>query len=151
MKLAMMTAVVAAAALLSPAPQGAMTTYTSKEVKWQDAPELAKGAGKLVQYGDPATGPHISRLKFPPGVVRAPHRHSADECVTVLSGKLIIGQGEVIDETKGVAIDAGGYFIMPAKAPHWLMTKEEAVFTVFVNGARDITYVNPKDDPAKQK
>lgn len=128
-----------------------MTTFTSKQVAWVDQPDLAKGAAMCLQYGDPAKGPHVFRLKFPAGVVRPPHRHSYDECVTVLKGTLIIGQGEQIDERKGVAVDEGGYFVMPAKVPHWLLTKEEATFAVMVNGPRDIMYVNPADDPKNKK
>ncbi len=144
-------AAVAAAAVFFAQEKPSMTTFTSKEVKWVERNDLAKGAMVAMQYGDPEKGAHIFRLKFPPGAVRPAHWHSYDECVTVLKGKLIIGQGEGIDEKKGVTIDEGGYFIMPAKVPHWLMTKEEAVFTVFVNGPRDITYVNPADDPSKKR
>lgn len=146
-----MRILIATLALIGFCAQERMTTFTSKQVQWVDQPDLAKGAAMCLQYGDPAKGPHVFRLKFPAGAVRPPHWHSADECVTVLSGRLIIGQGEVIDESKGVTIDSGGYFNMPAKVPHWLLTKEEAVFTVMVNGPRDITYVNPADDPAKKK
>jgi len=120
------------------APKG----VTAKDVKWSEVPELAKGAMRHDPYGDGKKEPHVFTLKFPAGVVRPPHWHGADECVTVLSGKILFGQGEKLDEKKAVEVPAGGYVIVPAKLPHWLLTKEEAVFTVTVNGPRDIFYVN---------
>jgi quercetin dioxygenase-like cupin family protein len=123
----------------------------AKDVKWTEVPDLGKGAMRHEPYGDGKKGPHVFTLRFPAGVVRPPHWHGSDECVTVLSGKVLFGQGEKLDEAKAVEVPAGGYVIVPAKVPHWLITREEAVFTVTVNGPRDIFYVNPADDPARKK
>ncbi len=135
-----------------PAPgKGAgVKAVQSRDVPWE-ASDLAPGAASCFPYGDPKTGPHMLRIRFPAGITRPPHWHSADECVTVLSGRLILGQGEKVDEAKGTALAAGGTFIVPKTLPHWLVTKEDSTFVVFVSGARDIVYVNPADDPKNRK
>lgn len=133
------------AAAMGGAPTGDITVYRSTgEVPWKDAADLAAGAKSCIQYGDPARGPHMFRLSFPGGVVRPPHYHSSDECVTVLSGTLYIGQGEVVDQSREVGIQAGGYFVIPAKVPHWVSTRAEATFLVYVNGPRDVVLVDPR-------
>ncbi len=124
----------------APKPTGVKAVRTA-EVPWKDASDLAAGARSCVTYGDPAKGPHVFQLFFPAGVVRAPHRHSADECVTVLAGRLIIGQGTTVDGTKGISLGAGGYFIVPAGVPHWVRAQEETVFSVTINGIRDVFFV----------
>lgn len=122
----------------------------AKEVPWIEVPDLARGAMRADPYGDPSKGPHVFTLKFPAGVTRPPHYHNYDECVTVLSGTLLFGEGETLDPAKATAVSAGGTIIVPAKLPHWLLTKGDAFFTVTVNGPRDIVYCNPADDPARK-
>lgn len=128
------------------APKG----VPAKDVKWAEVADLAKGAMRAEPYGDPKKGPHVFYLRFPAGVTRPPHYHHYDECVTVLSGTLWWGEGEKLDPSKATAVAAGGTVIVPAKVPHWLLTKGEAVFSVTVNGPRDIVYCNPADDPARK-
>lgn len=110
------------------------------EIPWVAADDLGKGAQKAVLYGDPAKERHILRLKFPAGTRRPAHWHSADECVTVLSGTLAMGQGRKSDEKAEKTVDAGGTFIVPAKQGHWVRAPKDVVFQIFVGGARDITY-----------
>lgn len=110
------------------------------EIPWAAADDLGKGAMKAVIYGDPAKERHILRLKFPAGTLRPAHWHSADECVTVLSGTLAMGQGKKADEKAEKTVEAGGYFIVPAKQGHWVRSPKDVVFQIFVSGARDITY-----------
>ncbi len=125
-----------------PAPRASgVKAVKATDVPWKDASDLAPGAKSCVTYGDAATGPHVFRLTFPAGVVRPPHWHSADECVTVLSGRMMIGQGDHVDESKAVALGPGGYFLVPAGVHHWLVAKETSVFSVTINGKRDVFYV----------
>ena len=48
-------------------------------------------------------------------------------------------------------MDTGGYAVVPAKTPHWILAKEDSDFVVFVNGPRDLVYINPADDPKNKK
>jgi hypothetical protein len=58
------------------------------DIKWGAAPPvLRKGAELAVMSGDPgSTGPYTVRLKLPAGYKIAPHWHTTDENVTVVSG-----------------------------------------------------------------
>jgi len=112
------------------------------EVDWANRPAISKDAASAIQYGDPAKGTHMLRLKFPAGTFRPAHYHSHDECVTVLSGTLRFGPGAVVDESKEVEVEAGGYLVIPGRAPHWIRTKTEVVLLVFVNGPRDTVFLD---------
>ncbi len=115
-----------------------------KAVPWEDAPGMVKGVKTVLQYGDPKVGPYIILLKFPKDLRNPPHYHTADEAVTILSGQMITGEGEKVDEPAGKLVPAGGYFIIPAKTAHWGWAKEEVVLNRLGNGPRDIFYFDKK-------
>ncbi len=115
-----------------------------KDVPWEDAPGMVKGVKTVLQYGDPVKGPYIILLKFPKGLVNPPHWHTADEAVTILSGTMITGEGEAIDDARGKSVSAGGYFIIPGGTAHWGKVPEEVVLTRLGNGPRDIHYFDKK-------
>jgi quercetin dioxygenase-like cupin family protein len=117
----------------------------AKDVKWEQAPGMAEGIQTVLQYGDPKTGPYIILLKFPAGTFNPPHWHTADEAVTILKGTMITGEGKTADESQGLPISAGGYFIIPGRTPHWgRVPKGEVILTRLGNGPRDITYFDRK-------
>jgi quercetin dioxygenase-like cupin family protein len=115
-----------------------------KDVPWEDAPGMVKGVKTVLQYGDPVKGPYIILLKFPKGLVNPPHWHTADEAVTILSGTMITGEGESIDDAHGKSVSGGGYFIIPGGTAHWGKVPEEVVLTRLGNGPRDIHYFDKK-------
>ena len=86
-------------ALAGPAmPQGTSdkeSFVNPKDIKWGDAPpSLPKGAKIAVLQGDPGKpGPFVIRLMVPAGYKLAPHWHSQDESLTVISGTLYFGLG----------------------------------------------------------
>lgn len=117
----------------------------TKDVKWEPSPGMAPGMMTTLQYGDPSKGPYIIFLKFPAGTFNPPHWHSADEVVTILSGSIITGEGEKADDAKGKEVGPGGYFLIPAKTPHWgKVPSGEIVLTRLGNGPRDIHYFDKK-------
>ena len=75
------------------------TVVSGDAVKWGPAPaSLPPGAQASPLLGSPAKeGPFVLRLKFPAGFVIPPHRHSKDEFVTVIAGKVAISSGETVD------------------------------------------------------
>jgi quercetin dioxygenase-like cupin family protein len=79
------------------------------EIKWGPAPPvLPAGAKMAVLSGDPAgTGLVTIRLKMPAGYKIPPHWHPTDEHVTVISGSLALGMGDVIDEGKSKVLKPG--------------------------------------------
>ena len=123
------------------------------QIKWSPGPPgLPAGAMICVLVGDPAKpGLFTFRAKMPAGFVIPPHWHSSDESVTVLSGKLNIGDGDKIDKAASTALGPGGFMNMPAKMHHFAFFEEETIIQLHGMGPFDITYINPGDDPRKQQ
>ena len=127
------------------------TAVHADAVKWGAAPpSLPPGAQAAVLLGSPAKeGPFVLRLKFPAGYVIPPHRHSKDEFVTVISGRVLITSGEKIDRSmKG--LPQASFAHLPAGMPHYAWAQVESVVQINGTGPFDVTYLNPADDPRKQ-
>jgi quercetin dioxygenase-like cupin family protein len=130
-----------------------MQSFTPETVQWKDETILPKGAKSALLVGDPTkAGVFIVWLKFPPNYPIPPHTHPYAEVVTVLSGKLGNGMGEVFDTSKGEILKAGSSFVLPTGHTHYVWTTdEETIVELIATGPWDITYTNPKDDPRKVK
>ena len=123
------------------------------DFKWMDAPPgLPAGAKVAVLSGDPSKpGPFTLRAMFPENYKVPPHTHPSYENVVVLEGTLYMGSGEKIEESKAMALDAGGYSAIPAKAPHYVFCKDKVTIQVNGEGPFAINYINPADDPRNKK
>jgi len=145
-----------AAILASPALAADMamggTYMNSGDLKWGDAPPtLPKGAKISVLAGDPGkAGPFVGRLMVPANYKIAPHYHSTDEDLTVVSGTLYFGEGDKMEMKGAHAIHAGGFHHLPAKTHHYAYSKGPTVVQINANGPFDIVYINPDDDPSKK-
>ena len=132
------------------APSGHVMMNTA-DVKWGPAPpNLPKGVKIAVLYGDPGkAGPFVMRLKMPANYKIAPHWHSRDENLTVISGTFYLAEGDKMDTKGAHAMKAGGFHYLPGKTHHFAYSKGPAVVQVHGEGPFDITYINPADDPSK--
>lgn len=121
-------------------------------VKWGPAPpSLPPGAQAAVLLGHPSKeGPFVLRLKFPAGFVIPPHRHSKDEFVTVISGKVSITSGEKVDRGSVKPVPAASFIHLPAGMPHYLLADVETVVQINGVGPFDVVYIDPADDPRKK-
>ena len=146
----------AAAIFVDPSLAGAAeqhhTVVAADAVQWGPAPpSLPPGAQAAILLGSPAKeGPFVLRLKFPAGFVVPPHRHSKDELVTVMSGKVTITAGEKMDRDTLKGLPAGSFFHLPAGMAHYAWAEVESVVQINGNGPFDVTYLDPKDDPRKK-
>ena len=122
------------------------------DLKWGEAPPtLPKGAKIAVLSGDPGKeGMFTARLKVPANYKIAPHYHSTDEDLTVISGTLYFGEGDKMETKGGHAIKPGGFHHLPAKTHHYAWSKSETVVQISAKGPFDIVYINPDDDPSKK-
>lgn len=118
------------------------------KVQWGPAPPvLPAGAQISVLEGNPAEkGPLTLRLQFPANY-DVPHWHSMTERVTVLSGALHVGMGDVIETSQ--RLDPGGFVSLPARMHHFAWTATPTIGQNSLDGPFDIFYVNPADDPQK--
>ena len=121
------------------------------QLAWGDGPaSLPKGARLATLAGDPAqAGPFTFRVRLPAGYRIAPHRHPADEHVTVLEGTYSMGTGEVFDVKSVRDLGPGGFAVVPAARPHFSFTKDGVTLQVHGIGPFVVEYVDPADDPRK--
>ena len=126
--------------------------FTPDAIKWSDAPpSLPKGSQIAVLYGDPSKeGMFVIRAKLPANYKIPAHSHPTDETVTVLSGTLMIGMGDKLVAANAKAFPAGSLIVAPAKANHFVLTKQPVVIQVAAMGPLQFNYVNPADDPSKK-
>jgi quercetin dioxygenase-like cupin family protein len=122
---------------------------TPQEMQWGSAPpSVPPGAQATVLYGDPAKdGLFAFRLKLPSGYHIAPHTHPKPEVVTVISGTVRLGMGEVADRGKAQVLPAGSFFALSPGLAHYLFADEESVVQINSTGPWGISYLNPKDAP----
>jgi quercetin dioxygenase-like cupin family protein len=139
--------------LSAPAWAAEYTAAMSKDIKWQDAPSLGKGAKTAVIDGDPkSSGPFVMRIKAPPKTTIGVHTHPATENVTVLSGTLYFAAGDKFDPKAAKAFGPGSYFSIAQGKPMFAFTKDkETVVQIHGTGPWGITYLDKKDDSAKKK
>ena len=122
---------------------------TSSDLKWVDGPpSLPPGSKVAAMEGNPKDpGLFTMRLKFPANYKISPHTHPADEHITVISGTFYMGMGDRLEEAAAKELPTGSFVVMPAKQPHFAMTKVETVVQLHGVGPWSITYLNPADDP----
>lgn len=121
----------------------------SSELAWTPGPgSLPPGSEFVLIEGDPSkAGPLTLRLKFPAGYRIPAHSHPAIEHITVLSGIFHAGMGDELETSKGRAMPAGSFVVMPLGHNHFAWTEEETVVQLHSMGPWGITYVDPTNDP----
>ena len=141
----------AASTALGADPSG-QVYMNAGDVKWGEAPpNLPKGAKIAVLSGDPGKpGPFVGRLMMPAGYKVAPHYHSTDEDLTIISGTFYLATGDKLETKDAHAMKAGGFHHLPAKTNHYAFTKGPTVVQINAMGPFDIVYLNPADDPSKK-
>ena len=126
--------------------------FSAEKIEWKEAPaSLPAGAKVAVLRGDPTQpGIFTMRLRFPAGYIVSPHWHTQDEHVTVISGALLIGDGERFDASRLETVTPGNLMVMPATHRHFARFDQETVLQLHGIGPWVVSYVNPDDDPRKQ-
>ena len=121
------------------------------DIQWGAAPPvLPSGAEAAVLFGDPSKeGLFGLRLKVPAGYAIPPHTHPAHEVVTVITGSVKLGMGEIADESAATLLPAGSLFALPPGSAHFVYMDEETIVQITTNGPWGLTYINPQDDPRK--
>jgi mannose-6-phosphate isomerase-like protein (cupin superfamily) len=154
-KLCTRSTVLAVACLLAApalAQHGSHNIVTTSDLTWQDVAALPPGAKIAVIEGKMnEAGPITARIKFPANYKIPAHYHPVTERVTVLSGTVNIGMGDKFDTQKTTAMNPGTVLLMPPEMHHFAWTNEEAVIQLNVTGPWGVTYVDPADDPRKEK
>jgi quercetin dioxygenase-like cupin family protein len=126
---------------------GAHVMMAPAELNWTDLAALP--GVKIAVIEGPLTEavPIMFRLKFPANYKVPPHWHPGIEHITIISGTLNMGMGDVFDMAKTRALTPGSIAIMPPGTRHFVWTSEESIGQVHSIGPWSVTYVNPADDP----
>ena len=130
------------------------SAFTPDTISWGPVPpSLAPGAQLAVLEGDPgaATGDFTVRLKMPDGYRVAPHWHPHRENVTIISGTFKVGMGDTFDKDKMTAFPAGSFAFLDPDMHHYAMASGEVIVQVHGMSPFQINYVNPQDDPSRNK
>ena len=112
-------------------------------IVWKDAPpSLPKGTKAAILEGNPqAAGMFTMRLRVPKHTTLPPHTHPRPERVTVLSGRVEVGFGTVVDRKKTTTFKAGGFYVNPPGEPHFVHFAEESVIQLTGEGPWELHYV----------
>lgn len=96
-------------------------------LKWFSPPNNAQLKGAWVIGAERVSGVYVLRVMLAKGGKIPAHTHPDTRNSTVLSGTLYVGFGHILDETKVVAIPAGGVYVAPANVAHYLWAKDDDV------------------------
>lgn len=124
-----------------------------EDIDWKPFPALPPAARLAVVVGQPAEpGPYVIRVKVPSGVKLKPHRHPEDRVYTVISGVFYIGLGDQFDDDNLKAYPPGSVIVLPGNTTHFHWAKSgEYVTQVYGIGPLGMEYLDPSDDPRRQK
>jgi len=134
-------------------PNKIFGAISQEDIKWLPFPAFPPQARLAVLVGNPKlSGPYVTRVKVPAGVILMPHVHPEDRIYTVISGVFYIGLGKKFDASKLKAYPPGSVIILPGNTPHFHWARSgEYVTQISANGPLGISYVNPSDDPRHKK
>jgi len=130
------------------------TSFTPDTIPWVPAPPVVRpGAQFAVLEGDPtaSTGDFTIRLKMPDGFRIAPHWHPQRENVTIISGTFKVGMGDEFETNKMKAFIAGSFAFLDPDMHHYAMACGETIVQVHGQSPLQFNYVNPEDDPGRNK
>jgi catechol 2,3-dioxygenase-like lactoylglutathione lyase family enzyme len=128
--------------------------FTPDTIPWGPAPPVVRpGAQFAVLEGDPTatTGDFTIRLKMPDGFRIAPHWHPNRENVTIISGTFKVGMGDEFEANKMAAFTAGSFAFLDPDMHHFAMACGETIVQVHGQSPFQFNYVNPNDDPSRNR
>ena len=128
--------------------------FTPDTITWGPPPPFVPpGAQLAVIEGNPmgSSGDYTVRLKMPDGYRFPPHWHPFRENVTVISGTFKVGMGDTFDVKKMATFPAGSFAYLDPDMHHYAMASGEVVVQIHGAAPLAISYVNPEDDPSRNK
>lgn len=141
-----------ASALSAHAADAPVTIPDATALKWADTGPQFPNTRVVVLDGDASKrGQVVLRWNCPDQYKILPHTHPGTERVTVLQGSMKIGMGKKYDASALTEVKEGGYFVVPAGAPHFGDCVGDTVIHIHTDGPLGTTYVNAADDPSKKK
>ena len=114
----------ALAALPAAAQPAAPEPILPEALQWAGPPDNPKLKGAWVVGTETGSGPYALRVSLRQGGRIAPHTHPDTRYTTVLSGTLYVGFGQREDDSRLVAVPAGGVYLAPQGVPHYVYARD---------------------------
>jgi quercetin dioxygenase-like cupin family protein len=109
------------------------TARQAKKVEDMAWIKAADGSTFVNVYGDPGkAGIYVQFVRRPPNSWSSAHRHSNDQFVWVMGGRMYIGTGSSVDKDKTVGMPKGSYIHDFANGTHYEGTKDEDLWLLVV-------------------
>jgi quercetin dioxygenase-like cupin family protein len=105
------------------------TILKPDDMKWGPAPaSFPPGAEFAILYDDPRKAePFGLRVRMPEGYQMPPHSHPTTENVTVISGTVRVGLGEIVDRAKTQVLGVGSFIRFSPGVVHHISADTAAV------------------------
>jgi ketosteroid isomerase-like protein/quercetin dioxygenase-like cupin family protein len=126
-----------------PMDPATMEMHAASALTWGDltAPGFAPGAKIAVLHGNPGgPGGFVLRLQFPEGYQIPVHWHPTGENVTVVSGSIALGMGNVFDASALHTYGPNDFVYLPPNQSHYAQARAATI--VQING-RGPFVINP--------
>jgi hypothetical protein len=124
----------------APAPVTGLT-------EWRPGRTLP-GSAAMFLVGDPSKHEvFAARFRYPDGARVGPHWHTTTVHVTVLSGTLMLGMGDVFDSTRAQAYGPGSFVVLEGGMHHYEWFRGQVTVHVEGIGPFRTVFLNPADDP----
>jgi quercetin dioxygenase-like cupin family protein len=140
----LLAALLAGSAAAQAPPPGTIQLPADR-IEWKPgSPTMPPGTQVAVLEGDPKSAAFFTlRLKVPAGARLPPHWHPRDERVTVLSGKVAVGFGDTVEESRVTTYGAGSFYLSPARSHHYVLFLEDTVLQATGVGPWEVNLLKP--------
>lgn len=119
---------------------------------WGKPKTLPPGAHDYLLSGNPGkSGLYTFRFELPAHYKIPPFLLTSTSYITVISGKLYVGEGNEFVKSNQHVLPAGSYVVAPANKPLYFWTKEKTILQFHGIGPVDVNYIIPSDDPRNNK
>ena len=131
-------------------PEGAIQAHAAT-MRWVEGPPAVPGSRMTVLEGNPREAMLFTmRLAVPAGTRLPLHWHPQDERVTVLSGSVHVGFGDLLDEDAATKFETGDYYVNPANSRHFVWFTEAATLQITGMGPWELHLVEPEAPPKRE-
>jgi hypothetical protein len=121
-------------------------------IPWGKPKTLPSGAHDYLLSGNPGKA-ELYTLSFQlPANYKIRPFLLAEQCyITVISGQLYVGEGDIFKKSNKHVLSAGSFIMIPADTHLFFWTNEKAILQLHGIGPLDVKYINPLDDPRSKK
>lgn len=118
-----------------------MQAWNPANIVWQEFNPDGTKYALLEGVKDKAGIAFTYAFFIPGGVWDAPHFHSTDSRIVVLTGQLKLGMGDSFDKEQAHIYEVGSYLYVPAEATHYDGAEVDTLIIGTATGLWSTTYI----------